>query len=396
MTVASETRSPLTLGSFLPLAWVIMAVGIANALAMPFLALFLTEEVGASPIALGVFLLISPLAGLAASTWLGRLSDRRAVRRNLLVAGGITGAAGSMAFAVLRDYWLLLVVSVTLLAVASSLLAQVFAYARQSTEREGSPRAPLVISSLRTLLSVAWVGGPPLAALLLAKTGYVGLFIGSAAFYALVAVVTARMPELGGTGETQVDEGSRLPFRLVAIPAAAFVLMFSSLTLSVNAIPLFVTDVLEGTAGDAGLIMGLCAALEIPLIMWFGVLAARIDLRRIVGLGALTALAYHSVMLLTASVWQVMAAQVLNAIVISAIMGIGILFFQALAPDRPGFTTTLYTNTITVGAMVAGPLLGLAQQIGYRSAYLMCLVMSVIGLILLVITGMTARRESVR
>jgi MFS transporter, SET family, sugar efflux transporter len=396
VTVASEARSPSTLRSFLPLASVTTAVGLANALAMPFLALFLATEVGASPIALGAFLLVSPLAGLVASTWIGRLSDQRAVRRNLLVAGGIAGATGSVLFAVLRDYWLLLVVSVTLLAVASSLLAQVFAYARQSTERDGSSRAPMVISSLRTLLSVAWVGGPPLAALLLAKTGYVGLYIGSAVFYALVAVVTARMPELGGTGETQVDQGSRLPFRLVAIPAAAFVLMFSSLTLGVTAIPLFVTDVLHGTTGDAGLILGLCAALEIPLIMWFGVLAARIDLRRLVGLGAVAALAYHSVMLLTTSVWQVMVAQVLNAVVISAIMGVGILFFQALAPDRPGFTTTLYTNTLTVGAMVGGPLLGLAQQIGYRSAYLMCLVISVIGLILLVISGMTARRENVR
>jgi SET family sugar efflux transporter-like MFS transporter len=397
VTVASETRSPLALRSFLPLASVSVAVGLANALAMPFFALFLTTEVGATPIALGAFLLVSPLAGLVASTWIGRLSDRHAVRRNLLVAGGIAGATGSALFAVLRNYWLLLVVSVTLLSVASSLLAQVFAYARQSTERDGSSRAALVISGLRTLLSVAWVGGPPLAALLLAKTGYVGLYIGSAAFYTLVAVVTARMPELGGgPRETQADRGSRLPFRLVAIPAAAFVLMFSSLTLSVAAIPLFVTDVLHGTAGDAGVILGLCAALEIPLIMWFGVLAARTDLRRLVGLGAVAALAYHSVMLLTASVWQVLVAQVLNAVVISAIMGVGILFFQALAPDRPGFTTTLYANTLTVGAMVGGPLLGLAQQIGYRSAYLMCLVISVIGLILLVISGMTARHESVR
>lgn len=378
------------------MASVITAVGLAHALAMPFLALFLTTEVGASPVALGAFLLISPLAGLVASTWIGRLSDQRAVRRNLLVAGGLAGAVGSVLFAVLRDYWSLLVVSVTLLALASSLLAQVFAYARQSTERDGSSRAPLVISSLRTLLSVAWVGGPPLAALLLAKLGYAGLYIGSGVFYAVVALITARMPELGGTGDTEVDEGSRLPFRLVAIPTAAFVLMFASQTLGVNAIPLFVTDVLHGTAGDAGLILGLCAALEIPLIMWFGVLAAKMDLRRLVGLGAVVALAYHSVMLSTSSVWHVLAAQVLNAIVISAIMGVGILFFQALAPDRPGFTTTLYTNTITLGAMIGGPLLGLAQQIGYRSAYLMCLVLSAIGLILLVVTGMTARRESVR
>ncbi|MBP2327735.1 SET family sugar efflux transporter-like MFS transporter [Kibdelosporangium banguiense] len=396
MTVASETRSPLSLKSLLPLASASVAVGLAMALAMPFMALFLTTEVGASPVALGTFLLISPLAGLVASTVLGRVSDSRAVRRNLLVVGGAAGAGGSALFAVLRNYWILLAVSVTLLAVASSLLSQVFAYARQATERSSSTRAPLVISGFRTLLSLAWVGGPPLAALLMAKTGYVGLYLASAGFYGLVAVVTMRLPELGSatTGQADSDRGMLRPQVVLAV--AAFVLLQGSVTLSVNAVPLLVTDVLHGTAGDAGLILGLCAALEIPLILGFGMLAVRIEQHRIVCFGAVVALAYHVVMFTTSSTAQVAVAQVLNAIVISAIMGVGISYFQALAPDRPGLTTTLYTNTITVGVMVSGPLLGLAQEIGYRTAYLMCLAMSALGLILLVTAGMTARRESVR
>ncbi|MET0233750.1 MAG: sugar efflux transporter [Kibdelosporangium sp.] len=395
MTAVGGTRSPMTVKSLVPLASVSMSVGLATALSMPFLALFLTAEVGASPVALGVFLLISPLAGLVASTVMGRVSDSHAVRRNLLVTGGAAGAVGSALFAVVRNYWVLLAVSVTLLAVASSLLAQMFAYARQYAERSSSTKAPLVISVLRTLISLSWVAGPPLAALLVSKAGYAGLYIGSGAFFGLVAVLTMRLPELGRARRSTVDEGGGLPRVQIGLAAGAFVLLQGSVTLSVNAVPLFVTNDLHGTAGDAGLILGLCAALEIPLMLGFGVLAVRIDQRRIVCLGAAVALIYQAVMFMTTSTWQVAAAQVLNAVLISAIMGVGISYFQALAPDRPGFTTTLYTNTITVGAMLSGPLLGLAQQLGYRTAYLMSLVMSAFGLILLVMTGMTARRESV-
>jgi SET family sugar efflux transporter-like MFS transporter len=138
-------------------------------LAFPFMALFLSTEVGAGPVALGSFLLVTPLAALVASTLIGRLSDARAVRRPLLIIGATTGAAGYALFAVLRDYWILLAVSSTLVAVASSLLPQMFAYAKQVLEKGGSTKAPLAISSLRTLISVAWVAGPPLAALLVAK-----------------------------------------------------------------------------------------------------------------------------------------------------------------------------------------------------------------------------------
>ena len=138
MTVASETRSPMTFRSLVPLASVSVASGLAAALSLPFTALFLTAQVGAGPFELGAFLLISPLAGLVASTVFGRVSDARAVRRNLMVIGGAAGALGSVLFAVLRDYWLLLAVSVTLMAVASSLLAQLFAYARQFAEHTGS------------------------------------------------------------------------------------------------------------------------------------------------------------------------------------------------------------------------------------------------------------------
>jgi SET family sugar efflux transporter-like MFS transporter len=385
VTTGTQTPDPVRVRSLIPLAAVSVSVGLATALALPFMSLFLTGEVGADPVALGAFLLVMPIAGLVLSTLIGRLSDARAIRRTLLAAGAGAGACGYALFAVLRDYWLLLAVSSTLIAVASSVMPQMFAYARQSLERSGSTKAPLYITSLRTLISLSWVAGPPLAALLVSMTGYGGLFGATALFYAAVAVLTIRLPELTPEkrATTEPERARRGPRAEIVFAVLAFVLIQGAAILGTTMLPLFVTDELHGTTGDTGLILGLCAALEIPLMIGFGVLAVKTNLRRLVLCGAVVALGYHGVMLATTSTWHVAAAQVLNAVVISAVMGIGISYFQTLAPDRPGYATTLFTNTTTAGAMVAGPLLGVALQFGHRSAYLICLMMCALGLVLL-------------
>jgi hypothetical protein len=48
---------------------------------------------------------------------------------------------------------------VTFVAVASSLMAQIFAYGRQAIDRGDASRAALGVSSLRRLLSIARVAG---------------------------------------------------------------------------------------------------------------------------------------------------------------------------------------------------------------------------------------------
>ena len=387
MTVTTDTPVPFHVRSLIPLALVSAAVGLGAALAFPFMSLFLSTEVGASPVALGTFLLVTPLASLVASTLLGRLSDARAVRRTLLIVGAVTGAVGYGLFAVLRNYWVLLVVSTTLVAVASSLLPQMFAYARQVLERGGSTKAPLIVTGLRTVISLAWVGGPPLAALLVARTGFTGLFIATAVAFGVVAVLALRLPEVPAAPPAQdaPEPVAAGPRPRLTESVVAFVLLQGAISLGVVTLPLFVTEQLHGTTTDVGLIMGLCAALEIPLMIGFGFLAQRMDHRKLVLSGAVVALGYHGVMLLVGSTWQVAAAQVLHAIVISAVMGIGISYFQSLSPDRPGYATTMFTNSATVASMLAGPLLAVAQLLTYRTAYGMSLVMSVLGVGLLLL-----------
>jgi SET family sugar efflux transporter-like MFS transporter len=384
VTALSErTSSPLLSRTFLQLSVISVVSGVSMAFAMPFHSLFLTSEVKVTPVQLSAFLIASPVASVVASTIMGKLSDGRVQRRFLLAAGGTAGAIGYGLFAVLRDYWLLLGTAVVFVAMTSSLLPQIFAYGRAAS------RGPsMMVSVLRTLLSVAWVAGPPLAALMVAKTGWVGLFTATALLQLGVAVLALALPVPVAEPEPQAEEEAAGPTRAgMAVVAAGFVFLQGSVGLAVGGLPLFVTTELHGTAGDAGLAMGLCAALEIPMILWFGSLANRMSQHKLVVMGAVIGLSYHGLMLLTDSVWQVLAAQLLHATVISLVMGVGITYFQSLDPGRPGHASTMFSNTQIVGGMIAGALTGLAAQLGFRWIYGFSLSMVALGLTLLVVAG---------
>jgi SET family sugar efflux transporter-like MFS transporter len=376
--------------ALLPLGLLFLAVGVSTALYYPFLSLFLSTEVGAGPVGVTVFLVVAPLAGVLGSSLIGRLSDRRPIRRALLICGAVAGVIGTGLTAVVRDYWVLLALAVTAFALASSLFPQAFAYARQVLERDDPARAALGISGLRTVFSLAWVAGPPLAAFLLDAGSFVWVYGTAALMYTIAALVALFwLDEVAAPANPGREEaaGDRLdaPRSTLWLTAAAFTLLQIPLTLAVQALPLFIATDLGGDVGDAGLLLGLCAALEIPFMLSFGALATRMPVRLLLFLGAGSGIAYYGLAAVATSLWVLVAGQVLNALFIAAISGLGISYMQDMLPGHPGRATTLFTNSFPLGAMLAGPLFGLAQQFGYRLAYWLCTALCVSGLLLLIV-----------
>lgn len=389
MALDTSRRKPQLPRALLSLGLLFLAVGISTALVGPFLSLFLSTEVDAGPVEITVFLVLSPLAGVVGSSVIGRFSDRRPIRRALLIGGGTAGAVGCLLTAFVRDYWILLGLTVTAMAVATSLFPQAFAYARQVLERDAPDRAALGISALRTVFSLAWVAGPALAALLVEVGGFRWVYGTAALMYALAVLVgifrleEIRVPEpLPGTAAPAgpVPGAARW---LLLLTAGAFTLMQTPLTLAVQALPLFIREELGGNVSQAGLVLGLCAALEIPLMLGLGALSTRLPLRLLLFVGAACGVAYYALVAVTTGVPLLLAGQVLNALFISAVSGLGITYMQNLLPANPGRATTLYTNSFPLGAMLAGPLFGLAQQHGYRLAYWISAGLCTAGLLLL-------------
>jgi SET family sugar efflux transporter-like MFS transporter len=386
MGVQAATGGRRLTARLFPLGLVFLASGLSVAVVQPFLSLFLSDEVHAGPVRVTVFLVVAPLSGVLTAWAIGRLSDRRAIRRRLLIAASIAGVIGSAITAVVRDYWVLLGLTATAVALATSLFPQSFAYARQVLTRDDPDRASMGISVLRTVFSIAWVAGPPLAALLLSTGGWVWVYGAATLMYAVAALVAVRwLTELGPVPATP-DEGAPPPNRMLWLTAAGFTLLQCPLVLAVQALPLFISVELGGSPGQAGLILGLCAALEIPLMLAFGWLSTRIPLSRLILAGAVTGVLYYGLAAFATSVWQLAVGQLLNALFIAAVSGLGISYMQDMLPQFPGRATTMFTNTFPIGAVLAGPLFGISQQFGYRLAYVISATLCVLGLLVLVIT----------
>jgi len=374
--------------ALLPLGLVFLAVGISTAVVVPFLSLFLSTAVSAGPAKVTVFLIVAPLSGVVMGTLIGRLSDRRAIRRRLLIGAALAGLVGSALTVFIRDYWILLGLTMTATALAGTMFPQTFAYARQVLQRDTAHQAAMGISTLRTVFSLAWVAGPPLAAVLLHAGGLAYVYGMAAATYALAALVAILwLDEVGPAAAANPDEppvpaANRTNLLLTG---AAFTLLMCPLTLTVQALPLFIRDDLGGDAAEAGLILGLCAALEIPLMLSLGALATRIPLRRLVLAGAASGAVYYGLATATSSIWLLVAGQLVDALFIAAVSGVGISYVQDMLPGQPGRASTLYSNAFPIGAVLAGPLFGLAQQFGYRLAYAMATALCLAGLLLLAV-----------
>jgi len=379
--------------TLLPLALAFLTVGLSAAMSGPFLALFLADGLRVDGVHVAFFLAGAPVAAMVVSTLLGRVSDRLTSRRWFMVGTALAGSAATGLTAVVRDYWVLLAVTVTLAAAAGALLPQILAYARESVP--GGGRVALTLSSLRSLFSVAWVAGPPLAAVLLHVGGFALVYTGACLMYAVTALTALvalgaprpTAPEPGLPGETHGDGDRHGPASRSHLWAAVAVmaLVRCAGSLAVQGLPLFTTQVLHGPVTDAGLLLGLCAALEIPFMIGFGALATRVPLRRLLAAGIVCGLVYTSVVATSTALWQLVAVQVVNAAGIAATAGLGITYLQDLLPGRAGRASTLYSNTFATGSALAGPVLGAAQTLGYRSPYLVGAVLSAAALALLLL-----------
>jgi SET family sugar efflux transporter-like MFS transporter len=352
-----------------------LGVGISMSLVMPFLSLFLSTEVHATPGRITLFLVGAPLAGVLVASVIGRASDRFPIRRKILIGAALAGVAGSTTTAFVRDYWVLLGLAVTATAVAGSMFPQAFAYARLVLERDNPDRTAMGISTLRTVFSLAWVGGPPFATVALNAGGFRLLYGLAAVTYGMAALVaTFWLKDLTPTPPRRAPEAARgsdrvRPPRVLLVTLAAFVLLQVPGTLGIQAMPLFIRHDLHGNPSTAGFVLGLCAALEIPLMLGLGSLTTRYQLRTLVLTGVGAGVAYYAIVLLAPNVWVLAGAQIVNAMYISAVAGVGISYVQDLLPGHPGYVTTLFTNTFPIGQAIAGPLLGVSVHFGYRLAY---------------------------
>ncbi|HIC7230625.1 TPA: sugar efflux transporter SetB [Escherichia coli] len=374
-TVTSAKSFDLTSTAFLIVAFL---TGIAGALQTPTLSIFLTDEVHARPAMVGFFFTGSAVIGILVSQFLAGRSDKRGDRKSLIVFCCLLGVLACTLFAWNRNYFVLLFVGVFLSSFGSTANPQMFALAREHADKTGR-EAVMFSSFLRAQVSLAWVIGPPLAYALAMGFSFTVMYLSAAvAFIVCGVMVWLFLPSMQkelplATGTVEAPRRNRRDTLLLFVICT---LMWGSNSLYIINMPLFIINELHLPEKLAGVMMGTAAGLEIPTMLIAGYFAKRLGKRFLMRVAAVDGVCFYAGMLMAHSPVILLGLQLLNAIFIGILGGIGMLYFQDLMPGQAGSATTLYTNTSRVGWIIAGSVAGIVAEIwNYHAVFWFAMVM---------------------
>ncbi|HDK8768200.1 TPA: sugar efflux transporter SetB [Escherichia coli] len=373
--VSSAKSFDLTSTAFLIVAFL---TGIAGALQTPTLSIFLTDEVHARPAMVGFFFTGSAVIGILVSQFLAGRSDKRGDRKSLIVFCCLLGVLACTLFAWNRNYFVLLFVGVFLSSFGSTANPQMFALAREHADKTGR-EAVMFSSFLRAQVSLAWVIGPPLAYALAMGFSFTVMYLSAAvAFIVCGVMVWLFLPSMQkelplATGTIEAPRRNRRDTLLLFVICT---LMWGSNSLYIINMPLFIINELHLPEKLAGVMMGTAAGLEIPTMLIVGYFAKRLGKRFLMRVAAVGGVCFYTGMLMAHSPVILLGLQLLNAIFIGILGGIGMLYFQDLMPGQAGSATTLYTNTSRVGWIIAGSVAGIVAEIwNYHAVFWFAMVM---------------------
>ncbi|EFF0782312.1 sugar efflux transporter [Escherichia albertii] len=375
----------ITAAAFLIVAFL---TGIAGALQTPTLSIFLADELKARPIMVGFFFTGNAIMGILVSQFLARHSDKQGNRKLLILLCCLFGVMACTLFAWNRNYFILLSTGILLSSFASTANPQMFALAREHADMNG--RETVMFSTfLRAQISLAWVIGPPLAYELAMGFSFKVMYLTAAIAFVLCGLIVwlflpsiqKSIPATPRPVDMSTTSHSRRDTWLLFVVCT---MMWGANNLYIINMPLFIIDELHFTDRLAGEMIGIAAGLEIPAMLIAGYFIKRIGKRFLMLIAIVSGICFYASVLMATTPTVELELQILNAIFLGILCGIGMLYFQDLIPKKIGFATTLYANTSRVGWIIAGSLDGIMVEIwSYHSLFWLAIGMLSIAIICL-------------
>jgi SET family sugar efflux transporter-like MFS transporter len=130
------------------------------------------------------------------------------------------------------------------------------------------------------------------------------------------------------------------------------------------------------------MLMGTAAAIEIPFMLLAGYYTARVGKRPMMLVAVAAGLVFYVGLVTLSSQTALLALQLLNAIFVGIVAGIGMSYFQDLMPGRTGVATTLFTNSIRTGSIMAGAIAGgVAEVWNFHGVFIVAIGLALAALV---------------
>lgn len=356
-------------------------LGLTYSFITPFISMFGTLEVGMSPVLFSVFMTATAVAGIVFGTILAHYSDTRFSRRHMLLVGSVCGVIGYIGYAYVRSFTPLLLIGTLVLGISSITFSQVFALAREYVQRSDIPAIQTVfyMNAFRMAFALSWTVGPALASWVMVVYSFRGLFLcGAICFFLFLVVVWLSVAQavpriVENTGLHRSSVLTVLRRGDVLAHFIGFVLVFASGTIGMMNLPLMVLKTLRGTEHHVGYIYSIAPVFELPLMLYFGMLATKIDPARIIRIGVFIAVVYYGGLVFVEAPWHIYPLQLLSAATVAVTSGVAITYFQNYLPHHPGNATNLYATATRLGSVIGYLLFGtLTWRFGHRGVFVAC------------------------
>lgn len=379
-TRSTVTPTPLLVTSS-ALFW-----GLPFAILNPVLALLLVGLYDASATDVGWVLGLYNASGFLAALVIPAWADRsRNYLRPLLLCGTLTLALAG-ALAVTSSLPLAVLALVVLGGPAGVGVSLLFA------DLKHSGATPSAVINTRAIVSIAWVGGPPLATFIMGSLGNAAI-LPVLAVVALLNVVTtvAMVRKRRTSAETAGAARPPQPVDVPAVPRGTvvavvigFVALQATNSAAISTMGLFVTERLGLPLIWSGVALGVSALVQVPALLIIGRLSRRFSAQALLVSGCAAGIAYYAAIALVADPVSLVAVQPLNSWFFGIVAGIGLTLFQDLIP-RPGLASGLLTNTRRVGAILSGAIIsaGSTMALGYQGVFAICTLLTLGALVLL-------------
>lgn len=336
----------------------------ASALFQPYQSVFLKEMKHATSSQMGLFVSLNSMAGIFFSSLFAKISDRPNYRKAILTLAIICAIIGYFCYKFVSDFHLLLAISSVFIGISTMITAQMFAFAKdilENTEKNTEP----YITILRTVVSFAWVFSPLLASILINLPQYSGIIGGTIVSYA-IAVIILHM--LWDSNESRKESNNlnaiektneHKPYICIIINFLVFTILESINVISNTNMPLYITDVLGYNNKYVGFLTGFSALMEIPCMMFLAYLSLKkVKTDYMVFCGILSGIIFFMSLRNISNIYMIAFVFIFKSIFSAVYKGIGITFFQKMIPQNCGISTTLFTNTTRMGAIVGGFIVG--------------------------------------
>ena len=246
-------------------------------------------------------------------------------------------------------------------------MGQAFAVLHDVMIRDAERRPEFVNAIIRTAFSLGFVLGPLLGSEVAALVSFRVAFVVAAGLnlLCLVPLAGVTVPVSTGTKRAPARPGQAPTTAPLYVFVAVCTLVLMGTALRLTYLPIDVTAHLGGSLRQYGTLMALAALAELVTLPAAGVLALRVRIGHLFSLGLAAAVIEYLILSVNTALWQVYLTQVLDALVVAAVSGLGLTYAQHLSPGRAGLASSTFGSAFGIATLLSNliggvslPLLG--------------------------------------